>query len=73
MLCWILTDKSQQQLFWRICLKNITISLDAMGGDRAPEIVVDGASEAKVRYPEIKFIFFGNKNILLPMIKKKII
>ncbi len=52
-------------------MKKITISLDAMGGDKAPNIVVDGASEAKVRYPEIKFIFFGDETILTPMIKNK--
>ena len=52
-------------------MKKITIALDAMGGDKAPDIVIDGASEAKVRYPEIKFNFFGNENILGPLIKKK--
>ena len=45
-------------------MKKIKISLDAMGGDNAPAIVVDGASEAKVRYPDIDFIFFGNKTML---------
>ena len=31
-----------------------------MGGDNAPKIVVEGAAEAKLRYPDIDFIFFGN-------------
>ena len=52
-------------------MKNIKISLDAMGGDNAPDIVVDGASEAKVRYPDIDFIFFGNKTRLNPLINVK--
>ncbi len=52
-------------------MNKIKISLDAMGGDNAPEIVVDGASEAKIRYPEIEFIFFGNKTILDPLISSK--
>ena len=39
-----------------------------MGGDHAPEIVVEGAAEAKVRYPDIEFIFFGNKKVLYPLI-----
>ena len=52
-------------------MNKIKISLDAMGGDNAPEIVVDGASEAKVRYPDIEFIFFGNKTILGPLINSK--
>ena len=49
-------------------MKKIKISLDAMGGDHAPEIVVEGAAEAKVRYPDIEFIFFGNKKVLSPLI-----
>ena len=49
-------------------MKKIKISLDAMGGDHAPEIVVEGAAEAKVRYPDIEFIFFGNKKVLYPLI-----
>jgi len=52
-------------------LKKIKISLDAMGGDHAPEIVVEGAAEAKVRYPDIEFIFFGNKKSLYPLIGSK--
>ena len=52
-------------------MKKIKISLDAMGGDYAPEIVVKGASEAKIRYPDIEFIFFGNKKILDPLIDDK--
>ena len=42
-----------------------------MGGDNAPQIVVEGASEAKTRYPDIDFVFFGNKTILRPLINKK--
>ncbi|MDC3063962.1 phosphate acyltransferase PlsX [Alphaproteobacteria bacterium] len=52
-------------------MKKIKISLDAMGGDNAPEIVVEGAAEAKLRYPDIEFIFFGNKTILNPLIISK--
>ena len=52
-------------------MKKIKISLDAMGGDHAPEIVVEGAAEAKTRYPDIEFIFFGNKKILYPLIDSK--
>ena len=52
-------------------MKKIKLSLDAMGGDYAPEIVVEGAAEAKRRYPDIDFIFFGNKIILEPLINSK--
>ena len=49
--------------------KSIHISLDAMGGDNAPEIVVNGAAEAIIRHPNLKFSFFGDEKILLPLIK----
>ena len=52
-------------------MKKIKLSLDAMGGDYAPEIVVEGATEAKLRYPNIDFIFFGDKNFLEPLINSK--
>ena len=39
-----------------------------MGGDYAPEIVLDGAAQSKIRYPNIKFTFFGNENKILPLI-----
>ncbi len=42
-----------------------------MGGDYAPKIVVDGAAQSKVRYPNLKFSFFGDKEILLPLINNQ--
>ena len=47
-------------------MNKIKISLDAMGGDHAPEIVVEGAADAKARYPDIDFIFFGHDKVLSP-------
>mgnify|MGYP000412472718 CR=1 FL=1 len=51
-----------------ILTQSIHLSLDAMGGDNAPEIVVEGAAQSKIRYPELKFSFFGNENKILPLI-----
>ena len=48
--------------------KSIHLSLDAMGGDNAPEIVIEGAAQSKIRYPNLKFSFFGNENKILPLI-----
>jgi len=36
------------------------IALDAMGGDKAPEIVVAGAALARERFPKVKFLFYGD-------------
>jgi glycerol-3-phosphate acyltransferase PlsX len=41
--------------------KRIVIALDAMGGDRAPEIVVKGATIALERLPQVEFLLFGSE------------
>lgn len=46
------------------------IALDAMGGDRAPEIVIDGAALARERYPDIRFLFYGNEPVIKPLIDR---
>ncbi len=45
------------------------ISLDAMGGDFAPDIVVRGAEIALVRHPNVRFIFHGDQAKLDPLLK----
>ncbi len=52
-----------------LSLNKIKISLDAMGGDNAPRVVIEGASEAKTRYPDITYTFFGDRKKILPIIK----
>jgi glycerol-3-phosphate acyltransferase PlsX len=36
------------------------IALDAMGGDRAPEMIVAGANEARDRHPDVRFLLYGD-------------
>ena len=48
----------------------VCIALDAMGGDGAPAIVVDGAALARERHPDIKFIFFGDEAKVAPFLAK---
>ncbi len=45
-----------------------TISIDAMGGDHAPEIVVKGVASARVRYPKAKFLLFGDEARIAPLV-----
>ena len=47
---------------------SITIALDAMGGDRAPEIVLRGADIALERYPGAKFLLFGAESQVAPLL-----
>ena len=48
--------------------QSIHLSLDAMGGDNAPEIVVEGAAQSKIRYPNLIFSFFGDEEKVSPLI-----
>jgi glycerol-3-phosphate acyltransferase PlsX len=49
---------------------NLAISLDAMGGDNAPEMVIRGADIARQRFPEAHFLFFGDEQRIKPMIDR---
>jgi phosphate acyltransferase len=49
---------------------NVTIALDAMGGDRAPEMVLRGASIALQRYPQAQYLLFGNEAKITPLVEK---
>lgn len=48
----------------------ITIALDAMGGDRAPGMVVRGAEIALQRHPEVHFLLFGAEDAIRPLLVK---
>jgi glycerol-3-phosphate acyltransferase PlsX len=49
----------------------ITIALDAMGGDRAPGMVVKGAEIALRRHPDVHFLLFGAEDEVLPLLAKQ--
>ncbi|MEQ9517817.1 MAG: phosphate acyltransferase PlsX [Parvibaculum sp.] len=44
--------------------REITISLDGMGGDIGPSVIIAGAEIAHVRHPEVRFIMFGDETKL---------
>ncbi|MFZ9450063.1 MAG: phosphate acyltransferase, partial [Alphaproteobacteria bacterium] len=44
------------------------ISLDAMGGDSAPDMVVEGAEIALRRFPDTRFLFYGDESRLAPLL-----
>lgn len=46
----------------------ITIALDAMGGERAPGMVLKGAAMALERCPELRFMVFGAEPELGPLL-----
>ncbi|WP_337995557.1 phosphate acyltransferase PlsX [Oleispirillum naphthae] len=51
--------------------KSITLALDGMGGDDAPDIVLDGIALARKRHPDVRYILFGDEAILEPLLEKR--
>jgi phosphate acyltransferase len=49
----------------------VVLALDGMGGDRAPDIVVNGADIARERYPGTTFLLFGDPTKLKPLVDKR--
>lgn len=41
-----------------------------MGGDKAPHIVIEGAHIARERYPQAKFIIYGDQAQINPLVEK---
>lgn len=48
----------------------LTIALDAMGGDRAPQMVVAGANVARKRYPNLRFLLVGDEGRLQKLLSR---
>lgn len=46
----------------------IVISLDAMGGDVGPQVVVPGAALSAERNPNLHFLFFGDEALIAPIL-----
>jgi glycerol-3-phosphate acyltransferase PlsX len=49
---------------------SVTIALDAMGGDRAPAMVLTGADIALERHPGTRFLLFGDEIQITPLLAK---
>lgn len=50
--------------------KTVTIALDAMGGDHAPDMVIEGAHIARVRNPNLRFLIFGDEARVAPLVAR---
>ena len=50
--------------------QGVVIALDCMGGDNAPASVIEGADIARIRYPGVKFLLFGDEHRILPLLGK---
>lgn len=47
------------------------IAVDAMGGDHAPEVIVEGVEAARDRFDDIDFLLFGDQKKVEPLLKNK--
>lgn len=48
--------------------ERLTIAVDAMGGDHAPKMVVDGVRIAHERFPDAHFLLFGDEKAIEPLL-----
>jgi len=50
--------------------QQLTIALDAMGGDLGPDMVVPGANLSAIRHPEARFLLFGDGARIAPLLER---
>jgi glycerol-3-phosphate acyltransferase PlsX len=48
----------------------VTTSLDVMGGDEGPGMVIPGAEIALIRRPDLRFRLFGDQKAVLPLLDR---
>ena len=51
--------------------RDLTVSIDAMGGDAGPSIVVAALVRSVLRHPQVKFILHGDEAELKPLLAKR--
>jgi glycerol-3-phosphate acyltransferase PlsX len=49
----------------------LTVSIDAMGGDAGPGIVVAALARSAIRHPAVKFLLHGDETVLQPLFAKR--
>ena len=50
--------------------KQLTIALDAMGGDTGPEVVIPGAALSAERHPAVRFLLVGDSARITPLLER---
>jgi glycerol-3-phosphate acyltransferase PlsX len=51
--------------------RELTVSIDAMGGDSGPGIVVSALARSVLRHPAVRFILHGDEGVLKPLLAKR--
>lgn len=47
---------------------NLVISIDAMGGDNSPQVVIEGLAIAIKKNPDVRFLLFGDEAKITPIL-----
>jgi phosphate acyltransferase len=50
---------------------NLTVSIDAMGGDAGPGIVVTALAHSLIRHPGVRYLVHGDEAVLKPLFAKR--
>jgi glycerol-3-phosphate acyltransferase PlsX len=50
--------------------RELTVSIDAMGGDAGPDIVVSALLRSLVRHPDVRVLLHGDEAVLEPLLAK---
>lgn len=51
-------------------IRELILSIDAMGGDGGPTAVIAGASITRRRHPKARFLLHGDERVLAPLLRK---
>ncbi|MFZ1990922.1 MAG: phosphate acyltransferase PlsX [Alphaproteobacteria bacterium] len=46
------------------------LSIDAMGGDTAPQMVIDGLAISTIRHPKVRFLLHGDEARIAPLVAR---
>lgn len=50
--------------------ERLVISVDAMGGDHAPDTVIEGIKIAHEKHPDVFFLLYGDETQIAPLVKQ---
>jgi glycerol-3-phosphate acyltransferase PlsX len=50
--------------------KRLTLSLDAMGGDNSPNVVIAGVNTSLKEFPDVGYLLFGDENKINPILER---
>lgn len=54
----------------QVLSSNLVISVDAMGGDNSPRVVIEGLAIAVKKNPDARFLLFGDENKVNPILNQ---